>query len=257
MATKLLEKNTLNRPLNDAHVERIKRQIEEGKWKFNGETIKVAKTGDVVDGQHRLWACVYANRSIETIVVYGLEKDAFETVDTLRKTRSGSDVLAVAGLEKYRSVVASALRWLLLYQRKVIPEHHMPVNRIENSDIVEMYAAHPGIVRAVERCTCLRPICNSGILSFIYYIVSNRDPELAERMVSTMFEPGSVSMNDPFIMLRQHFLSVKRQRGATHSAEDIALAIKAFNAAKKGERIKSLKWQSQGSKPELFPELNV
>jgi len=34
MAIKLLEKNQLNRPLSQAHVQRIARQIKEHKWCF-------------------------------------------------------------------------------------------------------------------------------------------------------------------------------------------------------------------------------
>lgn len=257
MATELLERNTLNRPLNDIHVERIQKQIEQGKWKFNGETIKVSRDGDVVDGQHRLWACHLSGIAIETIVVYGLEKEAFETVDTLRKTRSGADVLAVAGLKKYRSITAASLRWLLLLQRKVVPDHNMPANRIENSDIVEAHNAHPGMIRAVERCMGLKNICNVGILAALYYVTSNRDADLAERMITTLLEPTHSSSQDPFFVLRAHFLAVKKTKSLTRSAEEIALIIKALNYAKKGMRIKLLRWQGQGSKPEAFPELEV
>ena len=54
MATELLELNKHNRPLSDGHVRRIAAQIQEGKWKFNGDTIKIAVDHSVLDGQHRV-----------------------------------------------------------------------------------------------------------------------------------------------------------------------------------------------------------
>src|SRR5215471_7565954 len=87
-AAELLEHNSYNRPLSQPHVERIARQIRDGKWKFNGDTIKISTNGDVLDGQHRLWAVLEAKKAIETVIVYGIERDAFATIDTIRKHRS-------------------------------------------------------------------------------------------------------------------------------------------------------------------------
>lgn len=237
-------------------MKRITEQILAGKWQYNGDTIKVAKSGDVLDGQHRLWACIEADRSIKTVVVYGIEKEAFATIDTLRKTRSGADILALAGLERHRSLAAGALRWLLLYQRKQIPEHMSPSNKIENSDIEAAYAAHPGIVRAVERCRGLSQLCNRPMIICFYYITANRDADLAERMIATLEDPSQIPMTDPFMLLRLHFTE-KRMRKRSRTIDDIALVIKALNAGKKGLKIKTLKWQGQGQKPEPFPDLEI
>src|SRR5690606_5321337 len=69
-AVRLLERNTLNRPLSDQHVKRIASQISAGKWRFNGDTIKLSECGDVLDGQHRLWAVIEAKKPVETLIVY-------------------------------------------------------------------------------------------------------------------------------------------------------------------------------------------
>src|SRR4051794_37109554 len=88
MAMRLLDANKLNRPLTSGHAERIAQQIIQGKWRFNGDTIKISEDGDVLDGQHRLFAIIEAKIAVETIIVYGIKRDAFATIDTIRKTRS-------------------------------------------------------------------------------------------------------------------------------------------------------------------------
>lgn len=253
MAADLLEHNTLNRPLNDQHVARIARQIVDGKWKFNGDTVKVADTGDVLDGQHRLWAIIEAKVPVETIVVRGIARDAFATIDTLRKPRSAADLLSLNGVTRHRPAIGAALAWLLRWQRGCMEEFRAPKNRIENSDIEAALAAHPGIARAIERVRNLRGLVNPSLIGFIYYVLANRNHALAERMIGTLENPAGVAVDDPFFKLRCYFTADHWQR--KDALNSIALTIKAINAAHRGEKVKLLKWHSQGSNAEKFPAL--
>jgi hypothetical protein len=254
-ATALLEHNNLNRPLNDQHVKRICAQIISSKWKFNGDTIKISDDGDVLDGQHRLWACIESKRSIETIIVRGIERDAFATIDTLRKPRSGADVLALSGATRYRNVISSALQWLLRWQRNCLEDFKAPKNRIENSDIEAAFSAHPGIARAVERAMQLRGLANPSVAGFFYYVLTNRNPELADRMMATLENPAGVSVKDPYFRLRSYFTSDHHKR--KEPLVSIALMVKASNAAHLEKKIEVLSWKSQGNNPEAFPKLDV
>lgn len=255
MAVDLLEMNEHNRSISDQHVKRIARQIAAGKWRFNGDTIKIAGNAHILDGQHRLWACVEAKKPIKTIVVRGIDKEAFATLDTIRKVRSGADTLSLHGVTRYRGKVSEALKWLLRYQRKCLEDYKAPENRIENSDIEDAWRAHPYMVNAIERCAPLRHIGNTNILGFIYYVVTNRNPELAERFVITLENPARVSVNDPLFKFRA-YLTQHTDR-PKDSAYTIALAFKALNAAKTGRKIERLLWNRQGSRRETFPELKV
>ena len=255
MAVQILERNELNRPLNDQHVHRIARQITEGKWKFNGDTIKVASDHSVVDGQHRLWAIIEAKQAVDTIIVTGIERDAFATIDTLRKPRSGSDVIALAGTLKYRNMIAAALGWLIRYQRGVLQTYNQPQNKVENSDIEAALKEHPGIARAVERCMPLRGLANPGIVAFAYYVALDRNGLLAEKLVDTLIDPAGVSINDPLFRLRSYFTSDHHKR--KEAVMSIALMFKALNAARAGRKVSALSWKNQGRNPEAFPKLEV
>lgn len=254
-AAELLEHNKVNRPISDSHVQRLERQILMGKWRFNGDTIKISSDGDVLDGQHRLWAVMGAKKPIDTIVVTGIQREAFATIDTLRKPRSGADVLALNGADRYRNIAASALQWLIRYQRGVIDTFRDPKNRVENSDIEESFKAHPGIAQAVERCMALRNMVNPAIIAFLYYVLTNKDEGLAERLVETLENPAGVPVSDPFFKFRS-YLTMSRQRQRV-PVVTIALAIKAINAAHAGEKVQTLSWRNQGNKPEKFPALLV
>lgn len=254
-ATRLLDHNTLNRPLSDQHVRRIASQILSGKWRFNGDTIKISDDGQVLDGQHRLWAVVESKVSIETILVKGIAREAFATIDTLRKPRSGADVLALNGATKHRAMTSAALQWLARWQRGSIENYKAPVNRIENSDIEMLYENNPGIERAIQRVLHLRGLANPSLVGFFYYVLANRNPELAERMAFTLENPAGISITDPFFRMRMYFASDRPHR--KDPIVTIALMVKAANAAYQGRDIKGLTWQGQGDRPEPFPKLEV
>lgn len=253
-AMHMLESNASNRPLNDQHVRRIARQIAEGKWRFNGDTIKISTGNDILDGQHRLWAIIEAKVPVETIVVRGIEPDAFATIDTLRKPRSGADVLALLGATHHRVVISTALQWLTRWQRKCLEEYRTPKNRIENSDVEQAFTDNPGMARAAEAASKLRGLANPGLIAFFYFILTNRNPDLAERMMHTLEHPAGVGVNDPFFRLRGYFTSDKARKDPLTT---IALMIKAANAAHRGGEIRVLSWRTQGSFPEPFPTLDV
>lgn len=255
LAVELLERNGLNRPLNEQHVSRIARQIKSGKWRFNGDSIKIADTEDILDGQHRLWAVIEAKQAVETVIVYGIAREAFSTIDTLRKPRSGSDVLALNGAHRYRPAIAGGITWLLRYRRGILTEYSSPKNRIENSDIEECYVNNGGIVQAAERASKLRRIANPALMTFLYYIIVNRNAEIAERMMRTLEYPSAVGIDDPFFCLRSYFLSDHQK--AKMPLVTIALTIKAANAAVNNQKIKVLNWRNQGERPEPFPELRI
>lgn len=255
LATQLLERNQMNRPLKDRHVARIAKQIKEGKWKFNGDTIKLSDDEDVLDGQHRLWAVIEAKTPVQTLIVYGIAKDAFATIDTIRAQRTGSDIVALSGTTRHRQYIAGALTWMLRWQRGIMTTYLAPVNKIENSDVEAAFKAHPMIAAAVDETIRLRTMCNPGIMGFLYYVITNRNAGLAERMLMTLANPAGVSVDDPFYRLRVHMVTENWRK--KEPVMTIALSIKAANVAFRGKDLRALTWRNQGSSAESFPTLEV
>ena len=253
IACELLEANRFNRPLSQLLVNRIAAQIRAGKWRYNGDTIKVSTTLDVLDGQHRLWAITEAKRPVETLVVFGIDREAFDTIDTLRKYRGAADTVALEGAVRHRAIVAAALGWLIRYERNVLEAYKQPGNRVENSDVKEAYRANPRITVAAERCSSLRRLVNAGVMTFFYYVLSTQNAALAEEMVDVLTDPKRLAVDHPYYLLRDYLLSDQ----AKEAVKTIALMIKASNAAYRGTRPSTLTWRPGGKNPEKFPDLDV
>lgn len=100
---------SIQRKIKRPQVRFLKKQLEEGKWVVDGNTIKIDKHGNVIDGRHRLTACAESGIPLTTYVVKGLDTDVIKTLDRGIATRTLSDVLAIdSGItHKYTNAVVS------------------------------------------------------------------------------------------------------------------------------------------------------
>jgi hypothetical protein len=97
MAARWLEgANNRNRRLSDRYAERLARDIRHGRWKMTHEGIAFDPHGVLLDGQHRLWAIVLANRAVKLYVWLNVPPDALMAIDNGRP-RSLADILTLGG----------------------------------------------------------------------------------------------------------------------------------------------------------------
>jgi hypothetical protein len=105
-AEELLVLNANNRHLRDGYVNTLAAEMLAGRWRENtSETIKIAKTGMIIDGQHRLSAVVASGKSIRFLVATGLDERVMDVIDTGLK-RTAGDVLNLKGVKNYNLTAA-------------------------------------------------------------------------------------------------------------------------------------------------------
>ena len=71
LAKDILANNNLNRNINATIVGHYADAISRGQWELNGEAIKIAHDGRLLDGQHRLMAVIKSDTPITTLVIRG------------------------------------------------------------------------------------------------------------------------------------------------------------------------------------------
>lgn len=111
-ATELLAANAVNRTIRPRLVASYAEDMREGLWRVTGEAIKVSRTGQLLDGQHRLSAIVEYGKPMEMLVVSGLEDRAQELMDQ-GAVRTAANALAMHGFQN-ATLTSSIARWLLL-----------------------------------------------------------------------------------------------------------------------------------------------
>lgn len=96
IAEEMLKRNIANRKVNQANVNRIAADMATGNYRINGETIKISSNKEILDGQHRLLACIKSGVPFKSYIVYNVEREAIGTID-MGKGRSVADSLNVMG----------------------------------------------------------------------------------------------------------------------------------------------------------------
>lgn len=148
-----LKFNKRNRPVSRAHVLWLAKEMKEGKWVLNGEPIKFDNEGNLMDGQHRLLAVIESDTSVPFLVVRGIPKSFFWTLDT-GKNRSNSDVFNLNGISNAACVSSVTLRYMLLRDGLVaLGRNGNPSkkHKFTKSDILDCYWVHPDVFQEAAR----------------------------------------------------------------------------------------------------------
>jgi hypothetical protein len=126
-AIDVLEKhNPRNRKLSEQTVQSYATDMKNGRWFLNHQGIAFDVNGDLLDGQHRLWAVVLSGKSIDMMVTTDLpvseEKNgivlaSMDTIDRGRLRQNGQQMQLCHGI-KNGAQVAAACRAIahMIYQ---------------------------------------------------------------------------------------------------------------------------------------------
>ena len=99
IAALMLQKNEGNRRVRKDVVDKYANEMLNGRWMENtGETIKIAKDGTLVDGQHRLLALMQSGVQLNMHVCTDMDKEVFHKIDQ-GAVRNGGDIFQIAGIK--------------------------------------------------------------------------------------------------------------------------------------------------------------
>ena len=166
MAKAWLDQNTRNRKVTKGHVDKIARDMAAGHYSFTGDAIRFDSDRVLIDGQHRLLACVKAETPFETMVIYGLPPETQDKIDA-GKARNASDIMSMLG--HHNTVILSGACRLILEEKN---EESMNKTKYTTSEILEVISRHRELPSAVIHCSSKRYPRGLSIpqLSTIYYV---------------------------------------------------------------------------------------
>lgn len=90
IAQDMLTHNENNRKLSKVQVNKVKKLIEEKGWVETNDSICFDKDGNLINGQHRLYAIIEMEITVPTFVKFGLDKESFGLMD-VPKRRNAAD----------------------------------------------------------------------------------------------------------------------------------------------------------------------
>lgn len=246
-AKEYLKSNTLNRPLNSRMVEFYASSMKRGQWELNGEPIIIARSGRVLDGQHRLQAVIESGIPINFFVTRGISDNTFDTIDQ-GKSRTGGDILAITGVSQANRKSAAISRYNSLRVSMIITEtkNRDKENKFTKRDILNEYNRVPhfwdNVVAEANKCyDSKRLFSNSdmaGVMAFLILDRSHSEDTVFGffRQLTGIDDP----QNNTIILLSNKIIDASLKGYKLTSKYKTALLIKAFNAYLTGKEYKVL-----------------
>lgn len=122
VAAEYLKHNESNRKPNKGQVGYYAKMMAAGQWELNGEAIKFSPSGRLLDGQHRLMACVESNVPFETTVIREVEEEVFDTFDQ-GWIRGKGQIFDIANIPNSRNISATINKYLVMGNSEITSLH--------------------------------------------------------------------------------------------------------------------------------------
>jgi hypothetical protein len=245
-----------NRPLRfETGVDKYARDMKAGRWHRNGETVKIARNETIVDGQHRLHACVRAGVPFWSVVVTGVEPEAQDTVDA-GLPRRFSDQLAIAN-EKNASLLASVTRWSLRWLHGMRSGGGGGGYQPTQVEMLDYLDADPRLRIAADFAARarleFRPV-RATVWAMAWMVLHGTDHLAAEVFLERAVDGADLPSGHPVLALRNRMVNAKAIGERLTEHEQLALFCLAWNAFREDRKLSRLQLPTGGLNAKNFPE---
>ena len=253
VARKYLESNTKNRRVRSKTVQFYAKQMAEGEWDLTGEPIIFSKDGVLLNGQHRLYACIEADTPFDTFVIRGAPDGSFAKIDQ-NVPRQAGDIVGRAGYAQSMRKASAARIAMAVLEQEDSPNSDRPRlnTKIPHADILEFVEQHDDILS--EACHVVRrddgaSICKPpGLFVGLYAVFALKNKKRAREFFEQLVSGEVLEREDPASRLRAVLISSLSQPNVKRKKQWIlAVTIKAWNYYLQDRTVKQLKF-SEGEK---------
>jgi len=229
-ATNLLKLNRHNRKFSERTAERLIKAMKDNNWKTNGETIKIGEASNggeiLLDGQHRLTACVKSNVPFTTYIIRGLDPDVFDTIDS-GKRRNLADVYSTMGCKSTTMLACAILLVDKYYIGKLIADGTDYPNEVAGT-LLELYPEIVTSVALIDRVKKTLPM-NPAPIAAAHYIFAQIDAEQADAFVVKMAKGIGLEEHCPIRHFREHMIKERSRKSPWSRYELVGTIIKVWN----------------------------
>jgi hypothetical protein len=205
-ASNLLQNsNHDNRKIRESKVNRYAGDMKRGQWRDTGESIKIAGTGRLIDGQHRLAACVVAQKPFRTLLVEGLSEESILHVDT-GLPRNRGDVLRFRGHEQWTNEVAQVARLLIGLEKGVNIGNHQAVAELGDELLIHVAEKwYDELVYCIRKGSALqnRVGLSKRLWAGLIFEMRQCDEEMASEFFDKLNTGTNLDPGSPILALRE------------------------------------------------------
>ena len=225
-AAEYLRVNVNNRKIRPLRVKTIASDIAAGKWQWNGQPIIFDTEGLLIDGQHRLTACVQAGKPIVTDVRRNVPRSCMSTID-IGTPRTTADLLIGKGRTSANER-ASTIKKLLAFRAGVQLHDSVMNQQIHRDDVSEFDdrvgdSLDPHIAWGSQ--VNARIGGTRAVWAMFSYEVTSRFGDDAEPFLVGVRDGELLAKGDARLALRTLFIKLQPKKPAERTAQIQILAI--------------------------------
>jgi ParB-like nuclease domain len=258
-AKKMLENNRNNRNPSQQRIDELASQMRQGKYIMPPDAITFDRQGRLINGQHRLLACVQSGTTIQSIVYRNASEEVFMITDIgMRKT--GGHALKTLGYTNTTNLSAAAR---VVYNLETTPEGepwwafagHVPPN-----DIIEIIKMYPTLqshvneghkLTAKKRASRIRT--SMTVIALCLHLAWKADQyDDMRSFLETVATGVGIEQGSPELALMRY---LNRAEASTTKLEGIACSVaiilKAYIAKQTGKDVQVLSWRPTDKYPTL------
>jgi hypothetical protein len=257
-----------NRPISRKTVKRYSNAMRQNKWILNGESI-IFSEGKLIDGQHRLRACVESKIPLTALVIEVGNPESFRTLDQGKK-RGNSDILAIAGYVD-TSNLAATLNILAHYDKTKGNMRNVvsPSGEIEGFDVESYAKEYEGIENSIRFADKMTKDLNirKSCVACLHYILRRAEgthkfkdyPSRVDVFFEQVFGGIGLEKRSATLALRNSYikdLQANKARKMDLTAKNIIKrGVICWNNWVDGIQISSLRYSQESSIPKIKSEL--
>lgn len=243
-----LEKNNSdeynNRSVYQPKVDQYARDMKNGDWRLNGETIIISKSGRTMDGQHRLLAVIQSGVTIQSYVIHGVDDEVFASIGT-GKPRTSADAAHIAGFQ-HASKISAIVKFVLNFQKGQYSQASLAYSKgkkaITNEAVVEYIRRHEESLYESYNYGYNKEnkVVSGTYLAGLHYIFKKLSETEANDFCNRVADGLALSKDNPIYLLRQRLISDVQAKRKMPPSEKLALICKSWNFYRKKRKISRL-----------------
>lgn len=240
---------TIQRKANHGQVKFLTREILKGNWALNGDAIRQDVLGNIIDGQHRLKACVRSKTNIETLFVKGLPTESIVTIDMGQKSRNNSDVLEMSRRKKfkYSGSISSSAKFINNFDSKVFSSNsdRKIATYMSGADYLEWIKSHEDIFDSVAESMRIRSngdkLISSPVFCGLKYIFDRLNKDKSNLFFQQLSDGYGLKSTDTLFTLRKKLINNRFKSTRMTQKTIVLLICRCWNAFIKGEKLTYLR----------------
>ncbi len=263
-AEEILKNNPDNRKVRNAAVEFLIVQIKAGKFIYNGESVIISVTGKLLNGQHRLIACMLSGIPIEVELVTGVPDEVMPTIDT-GSARTAADVFQMNSI-KHASSFSTGIRNILTIMQTKRSSTGKARFKVANQDILEFYKNNKQTMEAIggfsthQTAIGTKIISAGRVIGYIYLLGTIKDDTAIFDFFREVLTGVRIRESNVANLLRERLIANKISASKMTDSSVHLMIIKAFKHYSNGVTVKYLKIQPGeviGIDSNAYPNLNL